>query len=70
MGLMRSSTFDKEYEMLSERMINFGDTWIYTSELYRKKGTRDHIESQSKVMLAMIYPYLTKEGIHEYLKVV
>ncbi len=66
MGLMRSSDFKNEYEMLSERMINFGDTWIYTSELYRRKSTLENIEHQSKVMIAMIYPYLTEEGRHKY----
>jgi AcrR family transcriptional regulator len=70
MGLIRPSAFSNEYEMLSERMINFGNTWIYTSELYRKKSTQEHIESQSKIMLGMIYPYLTKEGLHKYLAAV
>jgi AcrR family transcriptional regulator len=67
MGLMRSSAFISEYEMLAERMINFGDTWIYTSELYRKQSTKEHIEIQCEVMIAMIYPYLTKKGLHKYL---
>ena len=70
MGLMRSTAFKNEYEMLSERMINFGDTWIYTSELYRRKSTLKNIEHQSKVMMAMIYPYLTKEGCYKYLDAV
>jgi AcrR family transcriptional regulator len=70
MGLMRSPAFKNEYEMLSERMINFGDTWIYTSELYRRKSTLKNIEHQSKVMMAMIYPYLTKEGGYKYLDAV
>jgi hypothetical protein len=48
---MRPSAFSNEYEMLSERMINFGDTWIYTSELYRKKSSGEHIEHQSDVVL-------------------
>lgn len=69
MGLMRSANFSQEYEMLSERMINFGDTWIYTSEVYRKKSTKENIERQSKAMLAMIYPYLTEEGVTAYSKV-
>ena len=69
-GLMRSPAFKNEYEMLSERMINFGDTWIYTSELYRRKSTLKNIEHQSKVMMAMIYPYLTKEGRYKYLDAV
>jgi AcrR family transcriptional regulator len=70
MGLMRPLAFSNEYEMLSERMINFGDTWIYTSELYRKKSSEEHIEHQSEVMMAMIYPYLTEEGRRKYLSTI
>ena len=29
MGMMRTAIIPREYEMLSERMRNFGDTWIY-----------------------------------------
>ncbi len=68
MGLMRKATLPEEYEMLAERMIQFGDTWIYSSEVYRKKSTKEHIEHQSKAMLAMLYPYLTLEGAAEYSK--
>ncbi|MDB0037728.1 TetR/AcrR family transcriptional regulator [bacterium] len=70
LGFMRLARFKNEYEMLSERMINFGNTWLYTSEVYRKISSKEYIESQSKAMLATFYPYLTEEGVEEYLKVV
>ena len=69
MGLMRTSAYPAEYELLSERMVNFGDTWIYTSEVYRKESTQEHIENQSRAMLAILYPYLTEEGLKSYLSV-
>ena len=62
MGLMCSALFPKEYEMLADRMVNFGDTWIYTSEIYLKKSNDKYVESQALGMLAIIYPHLTKKG--------
>jgi AcrR family transcriptional regulator len=66
MGLMRSSLFEKEYDMLAERMVIFGNTWIYNSELYRKKKSKQHLKDQVNAMLAMIYPYLTIKGAQEF----
>lgn len=68
MQLMRNANFQKEYQILAERMVNFGDTWIYTSELYNRKSTKRHLESQVNAMLTMIYPYLTIKGVQEFEK--
>jgi len=62
MGLMCSTSFSKEHEMLAERMVNFGDTWIYTSEVYLKKSNDKYVENQALGMLGMLYPHLTKKG--------
>ena len=62
--------FEKEYKMLAERMVNFGDTWINTSEVYLKESNTKYVESQVHAMLAMFYPYLTKKGEQEFEKVV
>ena len=70
MGLMRPASFEKEYKMLAERMVNFGDTWINTSEIYLKINNKTYVESQAHSMLAMIYPYLTKKGAQAFEKVV
>ena len=70
MKLMQASSFEKEFEVLAERMVNFGDTWIYTSELYDKNTSDTYMESQGDAMLAMIYPYLTAEGKQEFEKVI
>jgi AcrR family transcriptional regulator len=69
MVLMRSEVFKTEYAMLAERMINYGDTWIYSSEVYRREHTKKEIESQSASMLSMLYPYLTDKGAEQYSKV-
>jgi hypothetical protein len=69
LGMMRTALLPGEYEMLAERMINFGDTWIYSSEVYRRISTNEYIDGQTITMLAMLYPYLTEKGISEYLKI-
>lgn len=69
-GLMRPASFDKEFELLAEQMVNFGNTWIYTTELYHKAYTEVYIEKQVETMLAMFYPYLTEKGIKEFRKLI
>ncbi|MGH1434174.1 MAG: TetR/AcrR family transcriptional regulator [Lewinella sp.] len=66
--LIRAANFQDEYQILAERMVNFGDTWIYTSEIYNKRSSKKHLEHQVNSMLAMIYPYLTQKGIQEFEK--
>lgn len=66
MELMRAAKFQEEYHILAERMINFGDTWIYTSEVYNRSSSKKQLEYQVNAMLAMIYPYLTDKGIQEF----
>lgn len=70
MALMRPASFENEYKMLAERMVNFGDTWINTSGLYLRESDTKYVESQVHVMLAMIYPYLTKKGAQKIESVV
>lgn len=66
MQFMRSASFPEEYQILAERMVNFGDTWIYTSEVYNRRSSQKQLESQVNAMLAMIYPYLTRKGIQAF----
>ena len=47
-------------------MVNFGDTWIYTSEVYNRSSSKKQITYQVNAMLAMIYPYLTDKGLQEF----
>lgn len=62
MGLMRMADQEKEYELLATRMVNFGDTWIYTSAVYRKANTEAFMEQQCAEMMMILYPYLTEKG--------
>lgn len=68
MHFMRTENFQNEYKILAERMVNFGDTWIYTSEVYSRINSKKHLEGQVKAMLTIIYPYLTKKGEQEFKK--
>jgi AcrR family transcriptional regulator len=65
-GLMRSASFENEYEMLAERMVVFGNTWIYNSQLYDRKSTKQQLKDQVNSMLAIFYPYLTAKGLKEF----
>lgn len=66
MELIRAAKFQEEYHILAERMVNFGDTWIYTSEVYNRSSSKEQITYQVNAMLAMIYPYLTDKGLQEF----
>jgi len=68
MQFTRIANFQNEYEMLAERMVNFGDTWIYTSEVYKRSSSKKYLERQVNAMLTIIYPYLTRKGIQEFEK--
>ena len=66
-GLMKPFTFKQEF--LAELLINFGNTWIYTSAVYHKSFTNTYINKQANIMLAILYPYLTEKGILEFEKI-
>jgi AcrR family transcriptional regulator len=68
MQFMRTANFQNEYQILAERMVNFGDTWIYTSEVYNRSSSKKHLEGQVNAMLTIIYPYLTRKGVLELRK--
>lgn len=67
---MQSFELINESQFLIERMIGFGNTWLYNSFLYRKKINQNYIESQSNNLLLMMHPYLTDFGKSEYKKLV
>jgi AcrR family transcriptional regulator len=69
MGLMLAPEPEQAYEMLATRMVNFGDTWIYTSAVYQKENTAAFIKEQCTEMMMMLYPYLTKRGKMELLTI-
>jgi AcrR family transcriptional regulator len=65
-GLMRSSSFDLEYSFLAERMVNFGNTWLYSSGLYSRKFDQKLLAHQTNSLLSMLYPFFSKKGQAEF----
>mgnify|MGYP000244670743 CR=1 FL=1 len=66
--IMNEFKFDREKTFLIERMISFGNTWLYNSALYDKAIDNDYLELQANNMLAMLYPYLSNWGKQSYNK--
>ncbi|MCK0192508.1 hypothetical protein MWU84_21190 [Arenibacter sp. F20364] len=67
-NLIRASSFESEYEFLAERMINYGNTWLYSSGLYSNKFNPNQIDNQVNILLSMLYPFLTSQGQKDYKK--
>ena len=66
---MRLPLFEKEYDFLAKRMINFSDAWLNTIAIYRKKKVIENISNQKDILFGMLFPYLTKKGQGEFKKV-
>tara|TARA_B100000809_G_scaffold249300_1_gene280410 strand:- start:10994 stop:11620 length:627 start_codon:yes stop_codon:yes gene_type:complete len=66
--LMKASQFRSEYKLLAERMINHGNTWLYSSRLNSKQLTEKEINQQVNAYLCMLYPYLTPQGQEQFKK--
>lgn len=65
-NLMRNPSFDLEYDFLAERMVNYGNTWLYSTRLYKNIVKINHIDYQVNTLLSMLFPFLTSEGQREY----
>ncbi len=69
--LLKKENFEKEYDFLIERLINFSNTWLYISSLYQKEEINDtYIETQATTLISILFPYLTELGKEEFEKVV
>lgn len=66
---MRLPLFEKEYDFLAIRMINFSDAWLNTLALYRKRKIAESVNNQRDILFGMLFPYLTKKGQREFQKV-
>ncbi|MEO1216809.1 MAG: TetR family transcriptional regulator [Bacteroidota bacterium] len=61
--ILHISSFPREHQFLIEGMIDYSNTWLYASSLY--KSTNSHIEIVDEAsfrLLFKLYPYLTKMG--------
>jgi AcrR family transcriptional regulator len=65
-NLMRNPSFDLEYDFLAERMVNYGNTWLYSSRLYRNNFMINDIDYYVNTLLSMLFPFLTSQGQKEY----
>lgn len=62
-AILNAFEVEQERDFLIERMINFGNTWLYASVLYEeKKLTTLYITSQTNTLMFLLYPYLTHKG--------
>ena len=67
--ILQTSTFSQEYPLLSERMIDYSNTWLYASNLYENNDKRSEIIKRASYhLLSMLYPYLTNQGKEEFKK--
>ena len=65
-NLMTNSSFKFEYDYLAERMINYGNTWLYSTGLYSSSLEQKSINYQVNTLLSMLYPFLTPKGQNEF----
>jgi AcrR family transcriptional regulator len=65
-NLMRNPSFEAEYDFLAVRMVNYGNTWLYSTRLYTKDFRINHIDNQVNTLLSMLFPFLTSQGLKEY----
>lgn len=66
-GLMRHESFPGEFSNLYHRMNIIGDNWINTQELLHPE-LNDPVDFYGMILFEMIFPYLTKAGKIEFMK--
>ncbi|MCT4580658.1 MAG: TetR/AcrR family transcriptional regulator [Flavobacteriales bacterium] len=57
-GLMNSNCSKEELDYLAERMVHYGNTWLYASRLYSKNITTKDLNHFVEVYLSMLKPFL------------
>ena len=61
-GWMRRAQIPMEYEHLYRRMQILGDYWISSAVSLELDQTPDFIRRYHRIMMELIYPYLTEQG--------
>ncbi|MGB0392098.1 MAG: TetR/AcrR family transcriptional regulator [Salibacteraceae bacterium] len=64
--LMKPFSFKLESDYLAGRLVQQGNTWLYSSRLYSNNYDSQFIKNQVNGLLILIYPYLTTSGKSEY----
>ncbi|MCH2044640.1 MAG: TetR/AcrR family transcriptional regulator [Saprospiraceae bacterium] len=66
-SILNKPSYSEEYRFLAERMINYSNTWIYSSQLYtNERSNQQLIQKASFHLLSMLYPYLSSTGKEEF----
>ena len=65
-NLMRDASFQLEYNFLAERMINYGNTWLYSSRLYPNNLNTHNLDYYVNTYLSILFPFLTAQGKREF----
>jgi len=61
--ILKKPSYDVEYSILIEQLIDYSNTWLYASLLYNVRKNNDEvIEDFSFRIFSMLYPYLTNVG--------
>ena len=66
-GDMREAVYEEEYEELYLRMQIIGDNWINT-QIVLYSDLPNPVTYFHRVLLGMLYPYLTEKGQQSYLE--
>lgn len=66
-NLLSEPTFPKEDFLLSERLIDYSNTWLYASIVQNTPTSEQLLIEQSAFhLLSMLYPYLTDQGKDQF----
>lgn len=65
-GILHGFEFEKESNLLIERMIAYNNTWLYNSFIYELVINDAYVEAFSENLLGMLYPYFTDLGKNHY----
>lgn len=66
-NILKKPSFVEEHSLLVERMIDYSNTWLYASLVYRIQTKDEDLTKEfSFRLLSMIYPYLTNGGQNDF----
>lgn len=65
--IIRKSSYSSEYDALIIQIRIFSDYWISSSQIY---DDSTNPKKYAKLLLQLFYPYMTKAGKQEFLKIV
>ncbi len=67
-NLLNGFASEKEAQYLAERMVQYGNTWLYSSKLYVSEIKNEEIAHYANTLLSFLLPYFTSKGKQEFEK--